>query len=101
MKLAFLNDLSFAILDLKNEQVNRVSDENSLIEKLQQRIAAHRGFDYYYFNNMLFIEIRDSDSTYAVFNYEDNGQHWLVRSLSLPDFIYLRKNVSFVRKLID
>lgn len=98
--LAFLSDLSFGLLDLNTEQLSWVSKEESLIEELNRRIAVDKEFEYFYVNNILYIEINNNRLVF--FDYEKNeNKYILIKNLSLPNFIYIRDNIELIRGMID
>lgn len=99
MPLAFLNKLSFGVLDSDTSQCSWIDEETPLIEELKKRIEVNGGFDYFYINNILFIEM--SKDRFAFFSFEDHESFLLVKSLTIKDFNYAKKNIEVIRKMID
>lgn len=99
LSLAFLGNLSFGLLDLSTEQLFWVRNEESLIEELNRRIAVDKEFDYFYINNMLYIEINNNRIVF--FDYEKEDNYILVKNLSLPNFVYIQDNIELIRETID
>lgn len=94
--LAFQSNLSFGVVDLETNSFSWTSEDKSLIEELNRRIALDGDFAYFYIRNILFIEI--SKNKLAFFDYEDNKTSLVVKSLTLPSFVYARKNIELKRK---
>lgn len=99
LPLAFLGNSSFGLLDLSTEQLFWVRNEESLIEELNRRIAVDKEFDYFYINNMLYIEINNNRIVF--FDYEKGDNYLLVKNLSLPNFVYIQDNIELIRETID
>ncbi len=99
LSLAFLDNLSFGLLDLSTEQLFWVRNEESLIEELNRRIAVDKEFDYFYINNILYIEINNNRIFF--FDYEKEDNYILVKNLSLPNFVYIQDNIELIRETID
>lgn len=99
LSLAFLDNLSFGLLDLSTEQLFWVRNEESLIEELNRRIAVDKEFDYFYINNILYIEINNNRIVF--FDYEKEDNYILVKNLSLPNFVYIQDNIELIRETID
>lgn len=96
--LAFLNGISYAILDLDDNSLSWNNDECTFVDELKQK-AAVDGFDFYYLSTLLVIAI--SDSKYAIFEYQMKGGYCLVMSLFLPKYNWLKNNISLVRELVE
>lgn len=100
LPLAFLSDLSFGLFDLNTEELSWVSNEESLIEELNKRIAVDKEFEYFYVDNILYIEINNNRLVF--FDYEKIEDNYiLIKNLSLPNFIYIRDNIELIRGMID
>lgn len=93
--LAFLRDLNFGIID-ENDELTWQKKEDKVTDFLNEKPEPE--FDFHYIDEKLFIL---SGESILCFDYERKDNIFLVKSLSLPSFHYIKKNIKKVRRIVD